>query len=148
MTFWNRGFFVFVFVFVLISVLWMIRVSFKQGETQAQDHIFSSNKTSHSNLSVHFIVSILESLLKSKHYNTAFYTLQASWVAQMVGKNLPPMRKAWVWSLCWEGSLEKGMATHSSIIAWRIPRTEFLAGYSPWNQKELDIPEQHYILYN
>ena len=71
----------------------MSRVSFKQGETQAQDHIFSSNKTSHSNPSLHFIVSILESLLKSKHYNTAFYTLQASCVAQMVGKNLPPMRK-------------------------------------------------------
>ena len=116
----------------------MSRVRFKQGETQAQDHIFSSNKTSHSNSSVHFIVSILESLLKSKHYNTPFYTLQAFWVAQLVGKNLPPMRKAWVQSLCWKDSLEKSMTTHSSIIAWRIP----WAGYSPWSHKELDTTEQ------
>ena len=31
------------------------------------------------------------------------------------------MQKAWVWSLGWEDSLEKGMAMHSSILAWRIP---------------------------
>ena len=137
MTFWNR-----VIFFFLISILWMSRVSFKQGKTQAQNHIFSSNKTSHSNPSLHFIFSILESLLKSKHYNTAFYTLQASWVAQMVGKNLPPMRKAWVRSLCWEDSLEKGMATHSSVIVWRITGAEFLAGYCPWSHKKLDMTEQ------
>ena len=34
------------------------------------------------------------------------------------------MQETWVWSLGWEGSLEKGMATHSSILAWRIPWTE------------------------
>ena len=34
------------------------------------------------------------------------------------------MQETWVWSLGWEDSLEKGMATHSSIIAWRIPWTE------------------------
>ena len=47
----------------------------------------------------------------------------ASLVAQLV-KNLPAMREIWVWSLGWEGSLEEGMATHSSILAWRIPWTE------------------------
>ena len=35
-----------------------------------------------------------------------------------------------------EDLLEKGMATHSSILAWRIPWTEALAGYSPWGHKE------------
>ena len=40
-------------------------------------------------------------------------------VAQMV-KNLPAMRETWVRSLGWEDPLEKGMATHSSILAWRI----------------------------
>ena len=35
-----------------------------------------------------------------------------------------------VWSLCWEDPLEKGMAAHSSILAWRIPWTEGLVGYS------------------
>ena len=53
-----------------------------------------------------------------------FYTiLWVSLVAQMV-KNLPAVRETWVQSLGWEGPLEKGMATHSNILAWRIPGTE------------------------
>ena len=50
------------------------------------------------------------------------YPLQYSWaslVAQLV-KNLPAMWKTWVRSLNWEGHLEKGMATHSSILTWRL----------------------------
>ena len=47
----------------------------------------------------------------------------ASLGAQTV-KNLPAMRETWVPSLVWEDSLERGMATHSSILAWRIPWTE------------------------
>ena len=39
-------------------------------------------------------------------------------------KNLPAMREIWVPSLGWEDPLEKEMATHSSILAWRIPWTE------------------------
>ena len=39
-------------------------------------------------------------------------------------KHLPAMQKTWVQSLGWEDSLEKEMATHSSILAWRIPWTE------------------------
>ena len=53
------------------------------------------------------------------------YPLQYSWaslVAQLV-KNLPAMWETWVQSLGWEDSLEKGKATHSSILAWRIPWT-------------------------
>ena len=41
-------------------------------------------------------------------------------VAQMV-KKLPAMQETWVLSLGWEDALEKVMATHSSILAWRIP---------------------------
>ena len=48
---------------------------------------------------------------------------QASLVAQMV-KNLPAMQETQVQSLGWEDPLEKGMAIHSSILAWRIPWTE------------------------
>ena len=48
---------------------------------------------------------------------------KASLVAQLV-KNLPAMRETWVQSLGQEDSLEKGMATHSSILAWKIPLTE------------------------
>ena len=44
-------------------------------------------------------------------------------VAQTV-KNLPAMQKTWVLFLGWEDPLEEGMATHSSILAWRIPWTE------------------------
>ena len=44
-------------------------------------------------------------------------------MAQVV-KNLPAMQEAWIPSLGREDPLEKGMATHSSILAWRIPRTE------------------------
>ena len=50
------------------------------------------------------------------------YPLQYSWaslVSQLV-KNPPAMRETWVWSLGWEDPLEKGKATHSSILAWRI----------------------------
>ena len=47
----------------------------------------------------------------------------ASLVAQLV-KNLPTMWETWVQSLGWEDPLEKGTATHSSVFAWRIPRTE------------------------
>ena len=47
----------------------------------------------------------------------------ASPVAQMV-KNPPAMQKTWVRSLGWEDPLEEGMATHSSILAWRIPWTK------------------------
>ena len=46
--------------------------------------------------------------------------LGPSLVAQLV-KNLPTMQKTWVPSLGWEDPLEKGTATHSSILAWRIP---------------------------
>ena len=37
---------------------------------------------------------------------------------------LPAMREIWVQSLAWEDPLEKGMATYSSVLAWRIPWTE------------------------
>ena len=37
------------------------------------------------------------------------------------GKNLPTVKKIWVQSLGWEDPLEEGLATHSSILAWRIP---------------------------
>ena len=50
-------------------------------------------------------------------------------VAQMV-KNLPIMQKTLVQSLGGEGPLEKGMATHSSILAWRIPGQRSPAGWT------------------
>ena len=57
-------------------------------------------------------------------------------------KNLPAMQQTWVRSLGWEDPLEKGMATHSSILVWRIPWTKDLVGYSPWGHKESDLTEK------
>ena len=44
-------------------------------------------------------------------------------------------------SLGWEDPLEEEMATHSSILAWRIPWTGSLVGYSPWGHKESDTSD-------
>ena len=57
-------------------------------------------------------------------------------------KNPPAMQETQVQSLGWKDSLEKGMATHSSILAWRIPWTEEPYGYSPWSCNKLDTTEQ------
>ena len=66
-------------------------------------------------------------------YKTIYFTVQrekrlrlSAWVslvAQMV-KNLPAMQETRVWTLAREDPLEKGMASHASILAWRIPWTE------------------------
>ena len=61
---------------------------------------------------------------------------RASLVAQLV-KSPPAMQKTWVQSLGGEDPLEKGKATHSSILTWRIPWT-----FSPWGHKELDTAER------
>ena len=60
-------------------------------------------------------------------------------------KNLPAMQETRVQFLGQEDLLEKGMATHSSILAWRIPRTErSLVGYSPWGRRvRLDLETEH-----
>ena len=48
------------------------------------------------------------------------------------------MQKTQVQSLGWEGSLEEEMATHSSILAWKVRGQRSLVGYSPWDYKESD----------
>ena len=59
------------------------------------------------------------------------------------GKKLPAVQENWVQSLGREDPLEEGMATHSSILAWRIPWTEEPGRlYSPWGCKELDMTER------
>ena len=61
-------------------------------------------------------------------------------MAQTV-RNLAAMQETWVQSLGWEDTLEQGMATHSSILAWRIHEQRSLMGYSPWGRKESDTTE-------
>ena len=58
------------------------------------------------------------------------------------GEGSPAVQASLVRSLDGEGPLEKGMATHSSVLAWRIPRTEEPGGYSPQGGQEGDTPER------
>ena len=53
-------------------------------------------------------------------------------------KNLPVMQETWVRSLSWEDPLEKGMDTHSSILAWRIPCTEELGRLQSMGSQKSD----------
>ena len=57
-------------------------------------------------------------------------------------KRLPGMWETWVRSLGWEDPLEKEVATHSSILAWRIPQTEELGGLQSTGRKESDTTER------
>ena len=52
------------------------------------------------------------------------------------------MQETQVQSLGWEDPLDKGMATHSNILAWRIPQSEEPASYNPWGCKESDTTER------
>ena len=68
-----------------------------------------------------------------------YISVRASLVAQLV-KNLPAIWETWVRSLGWEDPLENGKATHSSILAWRIPVQSWdhksdPVLYSPWDHK-------------
>ena len=65
-----------------------------------------------------------------------------SLVAQPL-RSLPAMQETWVRFLGWEDPLEKEMATHSSILAWKIPWTEEPDRlYSSWDRKDLDMTER------
>ena len=73
------------------------------------------------------------------------YPLQYSWtslVAQLV-KNPPAMWKTWVQSLGWEDPVEKGKATHSSVLAWRIPWT--VHGVAKNQTRLSDFHSLHYL---
>ena len=80
--------------------------------------------------------------LGSSHYTATSHQLLGFLVAQTV-KNLSATQETRVRSLGQENPLEKEMATHSRILAWRIPRQRSLAGYSPWGHKESDTTKTH-----
>ena len=69
------------------------------------------------------------------------FSVWASLVAQTV-KRLPAILEAWVQSLGQEVSLEEGMATHSSSLAWRTPWTEEPGGLQAMGHKESDQTEE------
>ena len=73
------------------------------------------------------------------------YPLQHPWaslMAQLV-KNLPSVQESWVRFLGWEDPLEKGTVTHSSILAWRIPRTV----RGSWGHKIVSVLLKNWITF-
>ena len=74
-------------------------------------------------------------------FKTVIHSNHASLVAQMV-KHLPAIWETQIQSLGWEDLLEKEMATHSSIPAWRIPGTEELGRLQSMVSKESDTTER------
>ena len=96
----------------------------------------------------HQRMSWLDSIMSSREVNLskvweivedrgARYAIANSLLTQMV-KSLPAMQETQVQSLGQEDPLEKEMATHYSILAWKIPWWKILGVYSPWGCKELD----------
>ena len=90
--------------------------------------------------------SVLSYFIKEMYYWKYSYVcvmmmmIRAFLLAQMVN-NLPAMQETCIWSLGWEDPLEKGMATHSNILAWRIPWTEEPGGLQSMGHEEWRLGE-------
>ena len=83
---------------------------------------------------------LLTAHIEKRNFNITYLEDMTSLVAQRV-KNPLSMQETWVQSLGQEDPLEKGMVTHSSFLAWKIPWTEEPGGYSPQGCTELDTSE-------
>ena len=121
----------------------------------------SSEKTGFAG-NTYFTTARLSVMICNSHYwhfditcKPSFYAfplhLTCSWIFQktlfLVAqrlKRLPAMRETWVRSLGWEDPLEKEMATHSSILAWRIPWTEEIGGLQSTGLKETERLHFHF----
>ena len=79
--------------------------------------------------------------LQRIRYLDSITNSRGSLVAQSV-KSLPSMQETRVRPLGWEGPLEKEMATHSSVLAWKISWTEEPVGCSPWGRTESGMTER------
>ena len=126
-----------------LDMLFWLRCSLQPLTSLMSQHIFPSSERSHS-LSP-------EPILYSKHpvpFIHSTYILIHPLDKYLLGnkygflagsddkkKNLPAMQETGVWSLGWEDPLEKEMATHSSILDWRIPWTEEPGRLQPMGSK-------------
>ena len=82
---------------------------------------------------------------RSGHIHNSTIYVRAGFPGGQMVKNLPSVWETWVRSLDWEDPLEEDMATHSSILAKRMP-TDRGAWQTPWGCKDLDTTEQLSIL--
>ena len=71
-----------------------------------------------------FVFSIISNGDVATNRKHVGYAQQEGFLAGSMVKNLPAMRETWIQSLGWKDPLEKGIATHSNILAWRFPWTE------------------------
>ena len=111
---------------------------YRTGESHPSTSLFLY----YQNLETYLIMHFLPGFVLTEHIHFFIHTFPyASLVAQMV-KHMPAMQKTWVQSPGWEYPLEKDMATHQSILAWRIPWTEEPGRLHPWGHKEWDTTEQ------
>ena len=113
--------------------------------TQCSDwHIIHADKHSTVNV-IYYLLrdDYVTGIIRCWDYSNGTYRQDhyAPLVAQTV-ESSSAMWESWVWSLGWGDPLEKGMATHSSILAWRISWTEEPGGYSPWGLKESDTTQR------
>ena len=105
--------FIFTFVFIIAyNIVYQLNISFPDGSV-GKESAFNAGDPS------------WISWWRRSAAEGIGYPLQCSWVSLVVQlvKNPPAMRETWIKSLGWEDTLEKGMATHSSILTWRIPWT-------------------------
>ena len=96
----------------------------KQHLTQVQDRLV-----------LKFVIFLSPTLTRVK---LKLATVALGFSGGSEGKNPPAMQETWVRFLSWEPPLEEGVATHSSILAWRIPRTEEPSGCSLWGRRGHD----------
>ena len=82
-------------------------------------------------------MSYIQQAICEDTFNIPYVRVRASLMVQMV-KDLPAMWETWVQSLGQEDPLEKGMATHSSILAWRSPWTEEPSGLQSMGSQRYD----------
>ena len=71
-------------------------------------------------------------------YNRVRCAIEGASLMALTVKNLRAVLETWVQSLGWEGPLEEGMTTHSSILVGEFHGQRTLSGYSPWGHKEFD----------
>ena len=103
--------------FLMVSICYLWETHFK--------YRYKLIVTGEKNISVQLKIKRQQGLIvcASDKIGPQHRSIWAFLVAQMV-KNLSTVWDTWIWSLGWEDPLEEGMATHSSILAWRTPVTE------------------------
>ena len=90
--------------------------------------------------------SLQENNAQLQTASSSLLFFQGASLAAQIEKNLPAVQETWAQSLDWEDLLEKGMAIHSSILAWGIPQTEESGGLQSMASDRVDMTKHTHIL--